>query len=236
MARAGKLPTSEWPWSAAMAPRWSAVGVGSIGSVARRDAARTRGRCCSAPLRGQAESAVYDPERLPDRGTPEGAAWEPLYRALMWDMQTIVKWIIGPRGWISPSGASAGQAKETGTGGPAGDGAGKDLPVPQAAGGHPVDAPGDARRRGRRRRGDPRRHLHIRRAPQPSSARQALASQEARRIRRCMDYAGSPWGSWGSRATVSHGRRASAASLPGPGGEPGPAPAISVCAAAHGQP
>ena len=87
-------------------------------------------------LRGQAESADIAPgNRLPDRGTPEGAAWEPLYRALdAWDTQTIVKW-IGPQGWINPSGATAGQVKETGTGGPPGDnGGGKDLPVPQAAG------------------------------------------------------------------------------------------------------
>ncbi len=135
MARVGKLPTSEWPWSAvrATAPR-SAVGVGSIGSVAATPRPNPW-PLLLVLLRGQAESADIDPgKRLPDRGTPEGAAWEPLYRALdAWDTHTIVKW-IGPRGWVSPSGASAGQVKETGTGGTAGDGAGKDLPVPQAAG------------------------------------------------------------------------------------------------------
>ena len=135
MARAGKLPTSEWPWSAvrATAPR-SAVG-GSIGGLAATPRPDPW-PLALVLLRGQAESADIDPRnRLPDRGTPEAAAWEPLYRALdAWDTQTIVKW-IGPQGWINPSGATAGQVKETGTGAPAGgDGAGKDLPVPQAAG------------------------------------------------------------------------------------------------------
>lgn len=133
MARVGKLPTSEWPWSAvrATAPR-SAVGVGSsIGSVAATPRP-TPWPPLLVLLRGQAESADIDPgNRIPERGTPEGAAWEPLYQALdAWDTDTIVKW-IGPLGWISPSGASAGPVKETGTGG---NGSGKDLPVPQAAG------------------------------------------------------------------------------------------------------
>ena len=137
MARVGKLPTSEWPWSAvrATAPR-SAVGVGSsIGSVAATPPP-TPWPPLLVLIRGQAESADIAPgNRLPDRGTPEGTAWEPLYRALdAWDTQTIVKW-IGPQGWINPSGATAGQVKETGTGGPPGDnGGGKDLPVPQATG------------------------------------------------------------------------------------------------------
>ena len=132
MARVGKLPTNnDWPWSAvrATAPR-SAMGasIGGIAATPRPDP----WPLALVLLRGQAESADIDPgNRLPDRGTPEAAAWEPLYRALdAWDTQTIVKW-IGPQGWISPSGATAGQVKETGTGG---DGAGKDLPVPQAAG------------------------------------------------------------------------------------------------------
>lgn len=137
MARVAKMPTSEWPWTAvrAMSPRAAA----SIGSVA------TAPRPSPSPaalvlLRGQAESADIDPgHRLPDRGTPEGASWEPLYRALdAWDTPTILKW-IGPQGWVSATGATAG--KETGngaaSGAPGGEvNGGKDLPVPQ-----PADAP-----------------------------------------------------------------------------------------------
>ena len=61
-------------------------------------------------IRGEAESADAEPgNRLPDRGTPESAPWEPLYKALdSWDTQTITRW-IGPQGWISPNGAATGQ-------------------------------------------------------------------------------------------------------------------------------
>ena len=53
-------------------------------------------------LRGQADGIDADPgNRVPERDKPEGAAWEPLYRALdAWDTQTIVKW-IGPQGWVA---------------------------------------------------------------------------------------------------------------------------------------
>jgi len=56
-------------------------------------------------IRGEAESADAEPgNRLPDRGTPESALWEPLYKALdTWDTQMINRW-IGPQGWISPTG------------------------------------------------------------------------------------------------------------------------------------
>ncbi len=134
MARVGKLPTGEWPWSAvrSSAPRSAMVGA-SIGSVS------VGPRPSAAPLllvllRGQAESADVDPgNRLPTRGTPEAVTWEPLYRALdAWDTPTIVQW-IGPQGWINMATASAGSpARETGAAAPAGDG--KNLPAPQPAG------------------------------------------------------------------------------------------------------
>lgn len=134
MARVGKLPTGEWPWTAVRSsvPRSAMVGA-SLGSVS------VGPRPSAAPLllvllRGQAESADADPgNRLPVRHTPEAAAWEPLYRALdAWDTPTIVQ-SIGPQGWTSASTASAGSpAREGGTPAPAGDG--KDLPAPQPAG------------------------------------------------------------------------------------------------------
>lgn len=134
MARVGKLPTGEWPWTAvrSSAPRSAVVGA-SIGSVS------VGPRPSAAPLllvllRGQAESADVDPgNRLPARGTPEAVTWEPLYRALdAWDTPTIVQW-IGPQGWSNMATASAGSpAREGGAPAPAGDG--KDLPAPQPAG------------------------------------------------------------------------------------------------------
>lgn len=134
MARVGKLPTGEWPWSAVRSsvPRSAVVGA-SIGSVS------VGPRPSPAPLllvllRGQAESADVDPgNRLPARGTPEAAGWESLYRALdAWDTATIAQ-SIGPQGWINMATASAGKpGRETGNGAPAGEG--KDLPAPQPAG------------------------------------------------------------------------------------------------------
>ncbi len=140
MARVGKMPTSEWPWTAVRATAMrSAVGAagGSIGSVAGVP------RPAGSPLllvliRGQAESADIDPgNRLPERGTPEAATWEPLYRALdTWDTQVIMK-SIGPQGWVSSAGMPAGQpSKDTGHGDAlAGDAEsdGKELPVPKPA-------------------------------------------------------------------------------------------------------
>ena len=138
MARVGKMPTSEWPWSAVRAttPR-SAAGVagGSIGAAVPRPSASP---LLMVLLRGQAESADIDPgNRLPDRGTPGAVTWEPLYRALdAWDTQTIMKW-IGPQGWVSSTGIPAGQSDTGGaTSGAVADsegGGGKDLPVPQPA-------------------------------------------------------------------------------------------------------
>ena len=135
MARVGKMPTNEWPWTAVRAlPPRAAASIGSVAIAPRPSPSPA----ALVLLRGQAESADVDPgHRLPDRGTPEGASWEPLYRALdAWDTQTILRW-IGPQGWVSATGMAAG--KETGigatSGAPGGEvNGGKELPVPQPSG------------------------------------------------------------------------------------------------------
>ena len=142
MARVGKMPTSEWPWTAVRATTTRppiAPSNGAKGGVVATP------RTSASPLllvllRGQAESADVDPgNRLPDRGTPEAVTWEPLYRALdAWDTQTIMKW-IGPQGGGSSTGMPAGQPQtnDGATSGAAADSGGsgsKELPVPQPAG------------------------------------------------------------------------------------------------------
>ncbi len=114
MEKVKAVPTSLWPWSAvrAMAPRGGGVVVANPMPPAV-PAALTL-------LRGQVDSPDADPgNRIPDRGTPEAAEWEPLYKALdAWDTKTIQKW-IGPQAWVTPAGTTAGQVpKDTGTGGP----------------------------------------------------------------------------------------------------------------------
>ena len=110
MARVQPMPTSAWPWSAvqAMVPR----GGGGLGLIAAQ-------KLVVAPaalilIRGQVESADASPgDLLPARGSPEGAEWEPLHRALdNWDTATLARW-IGPQGWMNPSGASPGGASGT---------------------------------------------------------------------------------------------------------------------------
>lgn len=148
MARVQPMPTTAWPWSAVQV---KAVRSGGGGGGARvGGAGRAIGVFSPAPaavippalllIRGEAESADAEPgNRLPDRGTPEAAIWEPLHRALdSWDTQTITRW-IGPQGWISPSGAASGQPTQgadpangrpaTGTGSTPGDGT-SPAPVP----------------------------------------------------------------------------------------------------------
>lgn len=119
MGRVKAMPTSTWPWSAvqALAPR-AATGVGRIVGVT---IAPPPGAPITPPLlillRGQADAMDADPgNRLPDRETPEGIPWEPLHRALdTWDTATIAAW-IGPTGWVSRAGATAGQQVPAGTG------------------------------------------------------------------------------------------------------------------------
>ncbi len=108
MARVQAMPTSAWPWSAVQAParppldvrpRGGGGGVGNLG-VPQPPATPA----LLLLLRGQVDSADADPgNKLPDRNTPEGAAWEPLQVALdRWDTVTIRRY-IRPQGWALPS-------------------------------------------------------------------------------------------------------------------------------------
>lgn len=109
MARVQPMPTSAWPWSAVQA--MAARGGGGIGVVAVPKPVVPMRPAALILIRGQVESADASPgDRLPNRGTPEGAEWEALHRALdAWDTATIRKW-IGPQGWMNPSGATPGGA------------------------------------------------------------------------------------------------------------------------------
>ena len=134
MARVQPMPTSAWPWSAvqAMVPRGGGGGIG-IGIIAPKPLAVAPAALIL--LRGQAESADASPgDTLPARGAPEGAEWEPLYRALdTWDTATIARW-IGPQGWMNPTGASPGGASgnspDGSTSGPPAGGMVPTQPVP----------------------------------------------------------------------------------------------------------
>lgn len=134
MARVQPMPTSAWPWSAvqAMAPRGG--GGGGIGIIAVPKPLAVAPAALIL-IRGQAESADASPgDTLPARGTPEGAEWEPLYRALdTWDTATIARW-IGPQGWMNPTGASPGGASgsspDGSTSGPPAGGVVPTQPVP----------------------------------------------------------------------------------------------------------
>lgn len=130
MARVQPMPTSAWPWSAVQATV-SRSGSGSGG----RSGILAVAPAALVLIRGQAESADASPgDRLPARGSPEGAGWEPLYRALdAWDTATIARW-IGPQGWMNPTGATPGGASGTNpdgsTAGPPAGGTAPTQPVP----------------------------------------------------------------------------------------------------------
>ncbi len=118
MAHVQSLPIAGWPWSAVQV-RVTRPAGGSAASGGRAIGGLAPAPAAVAPpvlmlIRGEAESADAEPgDRLPDRGTPESAPWEPLHRALdAWDTQTIARW-IGPQGWVIPGGAAAGQAAPT---------------------------------------------------------------------------------------------------------------------------
>jgi hypothetical protein len=112
MARVQPMPVAAWPWSAVqVSAAHSRGGAAAAGVAGRAITGLSPTPTAVAPpllvlILGEAESADVDPgNRLPDRGTPEAAAWEPLYRALdRWDTAAIVKW-IGPQGWVRPGGA-----------------------------------------------------------------------------------------------------------------------------------
>lgn len=138
MARVQKMPTSAWPWSAvqAMAPRGGGGTGGSLGGII----AVPKPVIPTTPallvlIRGQADAPDADPgNRLPDPGTPGAAEWEPLYKALdAWNTQAITK-AIGPQGWISMIGNTAGQVpKDT-------NGATSGAPAPESSPG-PIGPP-----------------------------------------------------------------------------------------------
>lgn len=116
MALVQKKPTSAFPWSAvqAMAPRSGGGNLGGLLGVPKPVIPPTP--AALVLLLGQADSADSDPgNHLPDRGTPEAAEWEPLYKALdTWNTQVIMK-AIAPQGWVSMIGSTAGQVpKDTG--------------------------------------------------------------------------------------------------------------------------
>jgi len=113
MARVQLMPTSAWPWSAVQVKAVRAASAtpgnrGTIGVFTPNPAAVIPPALLL--IRGEAESADVEPgNRLPNRGSPEAAPWEPLHRALdAWDTQALRKW-IGPQGWISPGGGTNGQ-------------------------------------------------------------------------------------------------------------------------------
>lgn len=136
MARVKTMPETAWPWSTVQssAPRSGGGGVG-VGGGAKVSFAPKPGLYAPPALiliRGQADSADSDPgNRVPERGTPDAVAWEPLFRALdSWEPQVILRW-VGPQGWMDPA---AGVSKDTGSGGVGDAGsAGNNLPTPQPA-------------------------------------------------------------------------------------------------------
>ncbi|MBL9105133.1 MAG: hypothetical protein JNL82_29575 [Myxococcales bacterium] len=114
LARVKPAPTSAWPWSAVQAatPRGGGGGRGGSGGIVFSPAPGALPPAALILLRGQVDAIDADPgNRIPDRGGPEGAAWEPLYKALdLWDTATIKRW-IAPQGWMTTSGATAGQTQ-----------------------------------------------------------------------------------------------------------------------------
>jgi len=137
MARVKVYPETAWPWSTvqSMAPRGG--GGGGVGVNAKlAPKPEQYAPAALILIRGQAESADVDPgNRVPDRSTPEGAAWETLHKALdVWDTKTILAW-IGPQGWMNPTtqvpkdtgnGATSGTPPPNG-----GTNGGGTLPAPQ---------------------------------------------------------------------------------------------------------
>lgn len=112
MARIAAYPTSAWPWSAVQAaPALQVRGGGGapVTGIAMPVPVVPTRPALLILIRGQAESADLDPgNRLPARGTAEGVEWEPLHAALdAWDTGTILRW-IGPQGWVSAAGTTAG--------------------------------------------------------------------------------------------------------------------------------
>lgn len=131
MARVQAMPTSAWPWSAVQAPARPPLDVrprggGGIGNIGVPQPVVPATPALLLLLRGQVDSADADPgNKLPDRSTPEGAAWEPLQVALdRWDTATIRRY-IRPQGWALPSADTPKEGQDAGatSGAPAPDAA-----------------------------------------------------------------------------------------------------------------
>ncbi len=118
VARVKPLPTSAWPWSAvqAITPR---SGNARNAGVVYSPAPGALAPVALVLLRGQADGADADPgNRVPDRGQPDAAAWEPLHKALdLWDTATIKKW-VGPQGWVAGGMATSQATPDAGGVGP----------------------------------------------------------------------------------------------------------------------
>jgi hypothetical protein len=124
-------PTSAWPWSAVQAMTMRAGSRGSrSANVVGSPAPGALAPAALVLLRGQASGIDADPgNRVPDRNGPDGAAWEPLHKALdLWDTATIRKW-SGPLGWTL-GGVGAGQSERGAAtpGGVSGSPGGADSP------------------------------------------------------------------------------------------------------------
>ncbi len=140
MARVKGYPETAWPWSTvqSMTPRGGGGGIGGGGAnVKLSPKPELYAPAVLILIRGQAESADIDPgNRVPDRATPEGAAWEPLHKALdAWDTKTILSW-IGPQGWMNPTSQVPKDTGNGATNGPPPSGGGTNdtgsLPAPQS--------------------------------------------------------------------------------------------------------
>ena len=107
MEKVSKLPTSNWPWSAVqtLIPRGGGgakdLAPGPIPAFPAAPAALIL-------LRGQVDTPEVDPgNRIPARGSLDGALWEPLYRALdAWDTRTLAA-MVGPLAWVVPGSETA---------------------------------------------------------------------------------------------------------------------------------
>ena len=154
MTRVEAMPSSAWPWSAVKVTQGGGGGGGvvvgggggGIGGVGKIIVAVPKPVVATTPaalvlLRGQADFADADPgDRLPARGTLEGAPWEPLFQALDdWDTSTIQAW-IGPQGWGMPSGVLVPNDGEDADPEPVDDAATSGAPADGVAGDGPADA------------------------------------------------------------------------------------------------
>ncbi len=119
MARVQAMPTSAWPWSAVQAPARPPLDVrprgGGIDNIAVPQPVVPATPALLLLLRGQTDSADADPgNQIPDRNSPEGAAWEGLHTALdRWDTATIRRYIRA-QGWVVPGNDAPKEGQDAG--------------------------------------------------------------------------------------------------------------------------